>query len=183
MGRRRMEQGLLCLGWCLGCAQLAQGSPWSLSSLPFCTVGPAAISGPSDQPQSPPFPQALAYVPLLRWTVSPALKPPLAAPMAGGRGIGLGTCRSSVCPRSIPWTLVTTSPHFIGRHSTHAARRASLSGRAGAARAEPWQVAEREERPALVPSLAGWDEGAGQGPAQQGHPVPFTQASLVGRRH
>lgn len=32
-------------------------------------------------------------------------------------------------------------------------------------------------------SLAGWSEGAGQGPAQQGHPVPFTQASLVGRRH
>lgn len=154
-----------------GCAQLAQGSPVPLAACPSALWAPLPSQDHLIRPQSPPFTQGLACVPLSRWTAFPALKPPLAAPTAGGRGLGLGTCRSSVCLRSIPWTWVTTSPQCVGRIPRVLPGGPSLAGRAGASRAEPRLVAGPGGE-ARTHALPGWMEleGAGQGPAQQGAP-------------
>lgn len=102
--------------------------PVPLAACPSALWAPLSSPDHLVRPWSPPFTQGLACVPLSRWTAFPALKPPLAAPTAGGRGLGLGTCRSSVCLWSIPWTLVTTSLQFVGQHFMHAARRAVPGG-------------------------------------------------------
>lgn len=177
-----MEQRLLCLGLCPGCAEQAQGSrrvPLT-ACLPFPGLWDPLPS--QDLPirlQSPPFTQGLTCVPLSRWTVSPALKPPLAAPVAGGRGIELGTCRSSVCLWASPWTWVSRpripSPAF------HARCQAGSHCRGGPPpRVEPWQ--EHKERPRPTQTLPGWLEleGAGQGPTQRALCAPYSGLLLAG---
>lgn len=163
-----------------GLCPAGSGIPGPSRSLPFCTVGPAAISGPSDQaPVSPFHPGTRLCAPLKMDSVS-CSEAPTGGSTAGGRGLGLGTCRSSVCLRSIPWTWVTTSPQFVGRIPRVLPGGPSLAGRAGASRAEPRLVAGPGGE-ARTHALPGWRE-LGRAQLSRGHPVPFTQAS-VGRRH
>ncbi|XP_006108822.2 uncharacterized protein LOC102420331 isoform X1 [Myotis lucifugus] len=92
--------------------------------------------------------------------------------MTEGQGIGLGTCRSRVCLWSIPWTLVTTSPHFVGRHSTPAARRPSLSGWLGPPELNHGRWQERKERPALIPPWLDGTREPGRAPLSRGTLCP-----------
>lgn len=103
------------------------GPSRSLPALP-CTL--ALLPSQDHLIRPPGLPLSPRDLPLCPsgWTVSPALKPTLAAPRAGDGGIGLGTCRSSVCLWWISWTLVTTSPCSFSPHSGHTARWAITSG-------------------------------------------------------
>lgn len=184
---RRVKQGLLCLGWCRAVPSWLRDPPpppGPSRSLPFRTVGPAAISGPSDQaPVSPFHPGTLLCAPLKMDSVSCS-----EAPTGGSHG------RRS---RTRAWDLqvqCVSSVHSLdfGDHipavrwpAFHACCQAGRPWRGGPGPPELnhgwWQ--DREERPALTPSLDGWNwRELGRAQLSRGHPVPFTQAS-VGRRH